>query len=97
MNRPRRRCPRCDRLTATTYCCGIDLSVRRRRFTMTNDLKRLVHVAVARKGLDDATYRLRLGALGVASCKDFDRDMFKRFMAELSALPDAPDARRARG
>ena len=90
-----RQCPLCDRTTDAGYCCGIDLTVRRRRFRMTNDLKRLVHVTVARKGLDDEAYRLRLGALGVASCKDFDRETFKRFMAGMSSLPDVP--RKARG
>lgn len=93
----RRRCPRCDRLTARHDCCGIDLTVRRRRFKMTPDLLRMVHTTVSQKGLDDETYRLRLGAVGVASSKQFDRTTFSRFMAELAKLPDAPSARRARG
>lgn len=90
------RCPLCDRSTTNGYCCGIDLTVRRRRWKMTPALCKLVHVVAARKGLDDDTYRLRLQARGVKSSKDFDRETFKAFMADLSRLPDAP-ARRARG
>lgn len=93
----RRRCPRCERLTARSDCCGIDLTVRRRRFKMTPHLLKMVHATVAQKGLDEETYRLRLGAVGVTSSKQFKRDTFSRFMAELSRLPDAPGARRARG
>ena len=95
--RPRsRQCPMCDRMTTQRDCCGIDLTVRRRGFTMTPDLIRMVHVvARQRKGLDEPTYRLRLRAAGVASCKDFDRETFKSFMAGLASLPDVP--RRARG
>ena len=94
----RRRCPRCERLTAALDCCGVDLSARRKRFRMTTDMLRLVHVEVANKGLDEETYRLRLGAVGVSSSKDFDRGTFKRFMSELAKLPDAPGVvRRARG
>lgn len=91
-----RRCPMCERATAAANCCGIDLTVRRRRFRMTPKLCQLVHVAAARKGLDDDTYRLRLRARGVESSKHFDRDTFKAFMSDLAALPDAP-VRRARG
>lgn len=98
LSRPRRRrCPRCERLTARRDCCGIDLTVRRKRFRMTTDLLRLVHATVARKGLDEETYRLRLSAVGVSSSKEFDRGTFQRFMSELSKLPDLPAARRARG
>lgn len=99
MNRPRRRrCPRCERLTHRSDCCGVDLTARRKRFRMTTDMLRLVHVEVANKGLDEDTYRLRLGAVGVTSSKDFDRPTFKRFMSELAKLPDAPGVvRRARG
>jgi hypothetical protein len=98
LNRPRRRrCPRCQALTSRLDCCGIDLTVRRRRFRMTNDLLRMVHATVARKGLDEETYRLRLQAVGVSSSKAFDRATFQRFMSELAKLPDASTARRARG
>lgn len=99
LNRPRRRrCPICDCLTLRRDCCGIDLTVRRKPFRMTKAMLQLVHVEAANKGLDDATYRLRLRAVGVASSKDFDRATFKRFMAELDKLPDAPGVvRRARG
>jgi hypothetical protein len=104
-NRPRRRrCPRCDRLTAATHCCGLDLAARRRLpWRMDADKVRLVHTLKARKGLDDETYRLRLGAVGVDSCKQLSRAAFRSFLAGLVALPDKPgwistDAtRRARG
>ena len=58
----RRRCPRCERLTPRSDCCGLDLTVRRKRFRMTAQLLALVHTTVAQKGLDEETYRLRLGA-----------------------------------
>lgn len=93
----RRRCPRCERLTLRHDCCGVDLTARRTRFRMTPDLLRLVHATAARKGLDDETYRLRLGAVGVESSKQFNRAAFKAFMSGLAALPDVPSARRARG
>ena len=87
----KRQCPLCDRLTAATDCCGIDFSARRRPWRMDKDKIRLVHVLKARKGLDDETYRLRLGAVGVASCKDLGRDAFRRFLRGLAALPDSPN------
>lgn len=93
----RRRCPRCERLTLQRDCCGIDLFAKRRRWKMTPKLKQLVHVVAARKGLDDDTYRLRLRAVGVGSCSDFNRATFAVFMGALSALPDVPSARKARG
>lgn len=98
-----RRCPRCDRMVTTPDCCGVLLTVRRRRWRMTNEHKRLVHVLKARKGLDDETYRLRLGAVGVSSCTDLGREQFRTFLRGLAALPDRPgwvdysERRRARG
>lgn len=86
----KRRCPRCQRLTGAGNCCGIDLSVRRRPWRMTAPNIRLIHVLKARKGLDEETYRLRLGAVGVASSKDLSRDGFRTFLKGLAALPDSP-------
>ena len=103
----RRRCPLCARLTGAGNCCGIDLTVRRRPWVMDAHRIRLVHVLAARKGLDDETYRLRLGAVGVASCKQLSRRAFRVFLDGLVSLPDKPgwvdrsvvrlDTRSARG
>lgn len=62
---------------------------------MTAENIRLVHVLKARKGLDDETYRLRLGVEGVTTCKALTRGGFRRFIAALAQLPDAPNARRS--
>lgn len=86
----RRHCPRCDRLTGASNCCGIDLTVRRRPWVMTPERIRLVHILKARKGLDDETYRLRLGAVGVDTCKALGRGAFRIFLQGLAALPDSP-------
>jgi len=91
----RRRCPRCERLTALRNCCGIDLTARRRPWRMDAAKVRLVHVLKARKGLDEETYRLRLAAVGAESSKQLDRERFRTFLQGLAALPDAP-TRRAR-
>lgn len=105
-SRPRKRtCPRCGVRTGAWNCCGIDLTVRRAPWRMSPDLIRRVHALKAQKGLDDETYRLRLGAVGASSCKDLSRQSFGVFMAALSALPDRPGfvarapstTRRARG
>ena len=64
---------------------------------MTPKLLQLVHATVAQKGLDEETYRLRLGAVGVTSSKEFSRDVFKQFMSELAKLPDMARPRSARG
>lgn len=97
-----RQCPRCERQTGAAYCCGIDLTVEPRRFTMDVQKIRMVHAAARRKGLDDVDYRARLRQVGVSTCKALDRRGFGMFMAGLSSLPDAPDwvprsRRRARG
>lgn len=90
-SRPRKRtCPRCGRSTGAWNCCGIDLTVRRNRFVMTPPLVRRVHALKAQKGLDDETYRLRLAAVGVDSCKQLSRQQFGAFIRGLAALPDRP-------
>lgn len=86
----RRRCPRCERLTALGNCCGIDLTARRRPWRMDAEKIRLVHVMKARKGLDDETYRLRLAAVGADSSKHFTRGQFRTFLQRIATLPDAP-------
>lgn len=57
---------------------------------MSPDLIRRVHALKAQKGLEDETYRLRLGAVGANSCKELSRKAFGVFLAALSALPDRP-------
>src|SRR5690349_20452343 len=84
-----RRCPRCQCRTAGTWCCGLDLTARK-RWTMTRE--RITHVhalALARKGLDSKTYRLRLRAVGVESSLHLARDQFERLVQGLLALPDS--------
>lgn len=88
--RPRRVCPLCSTRTSDWNCCGIYLGGRRRRWSMTPANIKLVHVVKARKGLDEETYRLRLQAVGVASCKDLSHGQFIAFLEGLSKLPDAP-------
>jgi hypothetical protein len=88
--RRRRRCPRCERLTGASNCCGIDLTVRRRPWRMDAAKVRLVHVLAARKGLDEETYRLRLSAVGVDSCKQLGRREFRTFLQGMAKLPDSP-------
>lgn len=92
----RRKCPRCGTLTPAANCCGIELAAKRRqRWRMSSLLVRQVHaVARRQKGLDEETYRLRLGAVGVESCKQFTRLQYKGFMHELAKLPDAFPQRR---
>jgi hypothetical protein len=86
-----RQCPLCDTRTRARWCCGIDLAVRRRRWRMTGERVRLVHViARSRKGLDEENYRLRLAAVGVASSKLLSRAQFHQFLNGLRTLPDTP-------
>lgn len=81
----------CEQRTAQRWCCGIDLTVRRRPWRMTIERVKLVHVlARARKGLDAETYRLRLRAIGVESSKQLNRAQFHRFLRGLAELPDVP-------
>lgn len=108
MNAPqliRRTCPVCQSGTHKHYCCGVFLLASRRPWAMRPEYVKLVHVVKARKGLDEETYRLRLQAVGVASCKDLGREAFRTFIRELGKLPDSPawrdrqspEARSARG
>ena len=84
-----RYCPQCGSRTLLRWHCNIDLSARR-RWAMSPERIRAVHVlARSVKGLDEETYRLRLAAVGVTSCKELSRAQFAAFMAGLRALPDA--------
>lgn len=82
-------CPRCERETRDAWCCGLHLHGAR-PFHMTPERIRAVHVLKDQKGLDEETYRLRLQAVGVDSCKALSREQFHTFLRGLSDLPDAP-------
>lgn len=87
----------CETRTTARWCCGIDLTARRARWSMNRQRVRAVHiVARVRKGLDEETYRMRLATLGVETCKQFSREQFRQFMAGLRGLPDVPQQRRGR-
>lgn len=87
----RRTCPMCGAATFTGWHCGLDLSAPTAGWRMGRRELRAVHVlALVVKGLDEETYRLRLGAVGVDSSKQFSRRQFFDFMAGLRTLPDAP-------
>lgn len=83
-------CPLCQSTTTARWCCGLDLSVRK-RWRMTKDHVRLVHVlARSRKGLTEEEYRMRLGAVGVTTSLALSRKQFHQLLAGLRALPDCP-------
>ena len=85
-----RTCPRCQQPTSHRWCCGLDLAVRK-RWRMTRDRVRLVHVlARSRKGLSEELYRLRLAAVGVESSLQLPRVQFHQLLVGLRALPDSP-------
>lgn len=82
-------CPVCQTAATSPWCCGIDLTAAA-PWRMTPERIRAVHVlAMTTKGLDEETYRLRLGAVGVESCKQFTREQYHTFMGALRDLPDA--------
>jgi hypothetical protein len=84
-----RDCSLCGAAIRGGYCCGIDYTTPRRPWRMTTQLVRLVHiVARSQKGLDEATYRDRLRAVGVSSSLALTRDKFHTFLAGLGKLPD---------
>lgn len=84
------RCPVCLIETTQRWCCGLDLSARK-RFRMTRDRLRMIHVlARAKKGLTEEQYRLRLAAVGVESSLQLSRDQFNALLAGLRSLPDSP-------
>lgn len=58
-------------------------------FRMTVGRIQMVHtLALKQKGLREDEYRLRLGAYGVTTCKDFKRPQFDAFVRDLEKLPD---------
>lgn len=69
---------------------GGGMSVRPSRWKMSPSMVRQVHaIARRQKGLNEETYRMRLGAVGVESSKDFTRRQYHDFMRGLTKLPDA--------
>lgn len=85
-----RTCPMCAARTRATYHCGIDLTVRRKRWSMSKDRIRLVHCLATRKGLDRDTYKLRLQQVGCESSKTMTRSQFTAYVRGLQRLPDCP-------
>lgn len=81
-------CPACGTETESHWCCGIHLAAP---FIMTKGrtvaLRRYVH---GRKGLDVATYKLHLAAVGVTSTLDLTRDSHNALLRRLGKLPDRP-------
>lgn len=66
-------------------------------FRMTVGRIQMVHtLALKQKGLREDEYRLRLGAYGVTTCKDFKRPQFYAFVRDLEKLPDVQPYVRAR-
>ena len=55
-------------------------------------LRKYVH---GRKGLDEATYRLHLQAVGVTSTLDLTRTSHNALLKRLGALPDKPQRKPA--
>ena len=85
-----RQCPLCQRNTSAQFCCGIDLTTRR-RWRMTRDMVKFVHVlGRSRKGLTEENYRLHLSAIGAESSLQLNRDQFHQLIARFRALPDSP-------
>lgn len=90
----------CQTRTRSTVHCGIDLTVRRKRWSMDKPRLRLVHALATRKGLDRDLYQLRLEQVGCSSSKEMKRHQFQAFVAGLQKLPDDPrwlERQRAKG
>jgi len=84
--KPTRQCPACGSLTRTPSCCGVFLDAPFRMTTARiRALRRFVH---GRKGLDEATYRLHLEAVGATSTTELTRDQHDALLARLGKLPD---------
>lgn len=81
-----RKCPRCEQRTTARECCGIHLDAP---FRMTPQrIQALRRHAHGRKGLDDATYRLHLSAVGAASTTTLTREQYHALLVRLNGLPD---------
>lgn len=82
----KRQCPACGTLTAAASCCGVPM---RRRFVMDTARVRSLRAHVhGRKGLDDATYRLHLQAVGATSTLTLTEAQYHALLKRLNALPD---------
>ena len=86
-----RQCSRCGySFPNVKECptCGVDLV--KRRWKMTRKRIAYVHaLALQQKGLTHEEYKLRMQAITTkTTCKDLTRNDYKRFTADLQALPD---------
>lgn len=82
----RRKCPKCGVWTTSIECCGeYILPPFRMTPTRVKAVRRFAH---GRKGLDDATYRMHLCAVGVNSTLELTRDSHHKLMQRLGRLPD---------
>lgn len=96
-SRKPRQCPRCGHNNAATEreCSHCMTSLVQPPWRMTASRVRYVHVlARQQKGLTEEFYRLRLGAVGVATCKDLKRAQYAQFVHGLKRLPNVPGWRR---
>lgn len=83
-----RTCPLCRHRSNLERCCGVALAMP---FRMSANRVRALRAYVhGRKGLDDDTYRLHLGAVGARSTLELNREQHDALMKRLAALPDAP-------
>lgn len=91
-SRKPRQCQRCGHMNAASEreCTHCMTPLLRAAWRMTKTRVRYVHVLAQQKGLSDEFYRLRLGAVGVASCKDLKRAQYAQFVHGLKRLPNAP-------
>lgn len=92
-----RQCGRCglgnDPQERQCVSCGTFLE--QRAFRMTHEHIKAVHAITRVKGLDEELYRLRLGSVGVTTCKEMNLIQFRKFMDGMKRLPDAPNMGRA--
>lgn len=93
ISRKPRQCQRCghNNAPAERACTHCMTPLVRPAWRMTQSRVRFVHVlALQQKGLTDEFYRLRLNAVGVASCKELKRAQYAQFVRGLKGLPNAP-------
>ncbi len=89
-----RHCPRCGHVDDSSQCarCGTYLYSKRHNkpWLLTPKMIQRIHVvAMKQKGLSREEYKLRLGAVGVGSCKELNETQYTKFMKALASLPDA--------
>lgn len=81
-----RTCPACGTETRERTCCGVNLAAP---FAMTKvRIQALRRYAHGRKGLDEATYRLHLHAVGADSTMHLTSSQYDALLARLRPLPD---------